>query len=806
MKRLIPSSVNTTLVDASGGSFIVTVKYIKAPVQAGIVLSDSTSFAITINENSDYKFNILEADNTSYTLTTSVVEKPVVSTVVNPPYVWSYDVGTFQTTYKDLPPADVSFSSHHYSGYRINTSQERVVFNEGFIQANGVSLNSLHYNNGVDPVKRVIKYKRKVNYGTRIQASTSLSYKIYSRLVFSFGVPSVIQTRLQKNFITGYRIVKSIKKGYSVNYTSVNRLSKSVNLGYEIRDYNRLSRPLNISYFSVKSILTVQPGSTATVSLMDGSILPATLVTLTLPDNTIISATEVTITSSNKGVITFFDGTSIPSDQVMVNLPDGSIVSATKVLISPPNNGVATLPDGTVTPAGTTVTRTQNVDILEVEPLLIINGEQIYVTEMSISIDEGNYTYTLEAKLANYADLVKFQANQLFYAVLQGETYTFVVDSRTLNRQEINAPVTTVRGLSPTCAFTGPRSKQIIGTTYSDGGLTAYGISYSLLYDQHINYTYQETNGIPPIPPSTPPLPPVTQPVVGTPPSLTVAETSPWNINVGLKWEILDWGVPPMRYGAENVYPLDAVKNIVEAVGGVVESTPSGDIRVRYKHPVRVPDYSDETISHSFVDADDIISIQERHNPNRMVNAVYVKTYQDMGVQDQIEFFDTPSLAGINGFDAIPYGGIVRVFPAVWRTERDIYLPNELEPLNPTYLRHNHENDPNVTLEYLGVEDWIPNTWVSPDYGWETIDIVRSQGTARYPVVKVLSHGYLSDDAGDIVINDYSKTFYTKSESVRFSIVKLKYQTRCHKWRLRAPGGTHIQLRIYDTVYNTYLR
>jgi hypothetical protein len=351
---------------------------------------------------------------------------------------------------------------------------------------------------------------------------------------------------------------------------------------------------------------------------------------------------------------------------------------------------------------------------------------------------------------------------------LQGEAYTFVVDSRTVDRKEVTAPATSVRGLSPTCKFTGPRSKQILGTTF-DGNVTAHSISNRLLYDSSINYTIGDSSN-----------------------DLTQAEANA----IGLQWEIDDWGIPPYRYGAENVYPLDAVKTIAEAVGALVEATPDGNIRIMYKHTVRVPDYSDATTTHSFVDALDIISIDEKYSPKRMVNAVYVKTYQDMGVQDQIEFFDvlsgTMDEVQVPKYPLLKSGGYVRVFPAFWRDKVD--------------LQHNRTSDPDVYLEYCGIEDWNPNDWVAPDYGWETIDIVRSQGSTKYPIQQVLAHGYMKDNAGDIIVNDYSKTFYTKDENVRFSIVKLQYRTRCHLWRLTAPAGTHIQFRIYDTVYNTYLR
>jgi len=396
------------------------------------------------------------------------------------------------------------------------------------------------------------------------------------------------------------------------------------------------------------------------------------------------------------------------------------------------------------------------VAIIPVEPIIIIDSELVYVKDMTVSADEGNFTYSCEATLANYADFPKFLANKEFHVNIQGEIYYFVVDSRSMDRKDITAPHATVRGLSRTSLLTGAKSKQIIGITI-DTPKTANEIANLLVYDSTIN----RSGYIPP----------------------------PGDMS----WEILDWGLPAYRFGVENQYPLDSVKLLAEAVGGVVESTPEGNIRVRYKHPVAVPTYSDATTDHFLLDSDDILSMQERHSPNKKTDSIYVKTFQDIGVADVIEFFDVETVGGDLGYfddGRTAYsGGFVRVFPAIWRDNVELYTTNK-----------------NVELEYLGIENWRPNEWQAPDFGWELIEITRSQGSARYPVCAIQSYGYLTEPAGSIIMQDYSKTFYTSDLNIRFSMLKLKYTTRCHLWKLKAPGGTHLQLCVRDTVFNSYLR
>jgi hypothetical protein len=415
---------------------------------------------------------------------------------------------------------------------------------------------------------------------------------------------------------------------------------------------------------------------------------------------------------------------------------------------------------GDIIPAGSSgfdLFTSQDTTLTSVSPTIVIGGDIVYVQELSISIDEGNFTYVCEATLTNYMDMPKFTANSVFYVSLDGEVYSFIVDSRSLDRHEIAAPKTTVRGVSVTAMLTGARSKQIIGVTF-DLPLPASEIARQLIYDPKLNKGY---------------IPPVDY----------------------FSWEILDWGLPPFRFGVENQYPLDSVKLLAEAVGAVVESTPDGKVRVRYKHPTAVPDYmtADHLPDHTFVDVVDILSIQEKHLPNKKTNSIYIKTFQDIGVADTIEYFDAMTCGGDIGLNYAgkdSAGGFVRVFPAIWRDTVELFTTND-----------------NVELEYVGIEeDWQPWNWSFPDYGWETVEIKYSQGDTRYPINKVLGYGYMSQPAGNIITQDYSKTFYTDSLDIRFSLIKLSYTTKCHKWKLRAPAGTHLQLLVKDTVFNTYLR
>ena len=758
LSKSVPISYNSFeyLVSNFGISYSIKPAYLSksVPISYNSFEYLVSNFGISYSINPAYLSKVLPISYNSFEY---LAFKSDISYSIKPAYLsksvlisynsFEYLVSNFGISYSIKPyylskSVPISYNSFEYlvSNFGISYS-----INPAYLsKVLPVSYNSFEY----------LAFKSGISYSINpayLSKSVPISYNSFDYIHRSTGISyNVNSSHVIKLVSVAYNSFEYVKTSIGVVYTmGVVRLIKSICIDYT--NFVPVLRLVELSYNVRKSLVATFPISYDFRSRVSKSAIISYNSTMDYRKDFSIS----------------YDIKSINRVEKKVTLSYFSLSEIITVIN--PANSTVTLPDGTTIPAGSTILRSQNVDILEVEPLLVIGGEIIYVLEMTVSVDEGNYTYSLDATLASYVDLVKFEANKPFYVVLQGEVYSFVVDSRNISREEVNAPQAKIRGLSPTSRFTGPRSKQILGTTFSES-LTARGIIDKLLYDPKINYTINDSSG-----------------------DLTPAQAAA----VGIEWNIQDWHIPPYRFGAENTYPLDSVKTIVEAVGGLVEATPDGNICIRYKHPTRVPDYSDAVIAHTFTDNDDIISIQENHAPNRMVNAVYVKTYQDMGIQDQIEYFDVLSGYSEGWDDADAMGGIVRVFPAIWKDAK----PD---------LSHNRNTDSTldseVQLIYQGVEYWNPNERVGPDYGWETIDIVKSQGTTRYPMTKVLGYVYGSDNAGEIIINDYSKTFYTKSEDVRYSILLLKYQTKCHRWKLVAPGGTHIQFKIRDTVYNTYLR
>ena len=53
------------------------------------------------------------------------------------------------------------------------------------------------------------------------------------------------------------------------------------------------------------------------------------------------------------------------------------------------------------------------------------------------------------------------------------------------------------------------------------------------------------------------------------------------------------------RLMLEGATPLAAARNVVAAIGGIVESNPDGSVVCRRRHPVSIPQYGAATVAHS---------------------------------------------------------------------------------------------------------------------------------------------------------------------------------------------------------------
>jgi hypothetical protein len=108
-------------------------------------------------------------------------------------------------------------------------------------------------------------------------------------------------------------------------------------------------------------------------------------------------------------------------------------------------------------------------------------------------------------------------------------------------------------------------------------------------------------------------------------------------VGEAIQWDLVDWIIPAGRLAVYDAAPLDVVRTIAEAAGGVVETTPGGVLRVRHWFPVAVPQWGRNTPDHILTDTADNLSCRESHRARHRVNRVTVRGWMPSGGHLSVE-------------------------------------------------------------------------------------------------------------------------------------------------------------------------
>lgn len=329
----------------------------------------------------------------------------------------------------------------------------------------------------------------------------------------------------------------------------------------------------------------------------------------------------------------------------------------------------------------------------------------------SVSIDEGNYGWAGSFSLLNPADILRFHASDSFSVVIGADTYQFVVESKSVSRTspvEVNA---VVNGVSPALFLAGPRGTKITKTW--DTAVMSHDVLSELL---------------------------------GT----VTAEIS-----------ILNWSIPANRLGVKDAYPMDVIRQIVEAVGGSVDSLPDGTLRIRSKYPVSVELWGAATANLLLNTDDDIFSSEDTYDLPKMYNKFRIMDGISASRGDSLEF---ESLTADSG--------IVRAWPSPWRESVDLTSTSFVASVGSMEIEERDEE--------------------------ETIEIYNGSGAVRFPVLMVNSLQWLDENLGGVVSSPDSNQITSTDPTSKFSLLKISYRTRCLKFPVFGVVGLKAQFLLKD--------
>ena len=341
-------------------------------------------------------------------------------------------------------------------------------------------------------------------------------------------------------------------------------------------------------------------------------------------------------------------------------------------------------------------------------PELIWNGQRIRIIQATLSCDEDSPVWIAQIEVAAVTDFALIAIGDDITLTLGLDTFVFVIDGKTLSRESINDQRCNLTAVSPLALLDAP----FAGTT-----------------------RYYESAAI-------------------------SAETAVENLIGPVSWQLPAWLIPAGSLLLENVTPLAAARNIVAAIGGIIESNPEGSVVCRRRHPVSIPQYETVGPDGSLFDAD-VLSVRSQIAPMRGYNRVTIANEEGATVSasDRIEF-----VADADD----PYRGTVRAY---------------LSASRPVVLVHT--GHASTVVASLGAVTRTES---------ETVEFIEGQSSTRYPVAAITSSVWQHNALGVVVTDGQNLVAATPG----YSLLRLNYTTISLDWRVALPVDEEVQFVLVD--------
>jgi hypothetical protein len=341
-------------------------------------------------------------------------------------------------------------------------------------------------------------------------------------------------------------------------------------------------------------------------------------------------------------------------------------------------------------------------------PELIWQGQKIRIVQATLSCDEDSPVWIAQIEVAEVADFAMMAIGDAISLTLGLESFALVIDGKTLSRESSADPRCNLTAVSPLAW----RDAPFVGITrYYEPAAIAARIAVETL------------------------IGPVT-------------------------WQLPNWIIPAGRLLLDNVTPLAAARNIVAAIGGIIESTPDGSVVCRRRHPVSVPQYGQTLPASSLFDAD-VLSVRAQIAPRRGYNRVTLANEEGAtgSATDRVEY-----VADADD----PYRGTVRAYLSV---SRQVVLV--------------HTGHAATVLASLGAVTRTES---------ETVEFTAGQASPRYPVTAITGSTWQHADLGPFSAEGQTLVAATPG----YSLLRITYTTTSLDWRVALPVDEEVQFVLTD--------
>jgi len=238
---------------------------------------------------------------------------------------------------------------------------------------------------------------------------------------------------------------------------------------------------------------------------------------------------------------------------------------------------------------------------------------------------------------------------------------------------------------------------------------------------------------------------------------------------ISIDYQLLDWTIPSHAISINGETPIEVIRKVVHAVGGIVQTKPNGDLLLISQYPVSVPNWATATPVASFSLDIDLISIGESLNIVNGYNAYNITdqgySSADIRLVDEIVDSQTKIIKGYRipfddgEFDLETSGGF------------DISIFKDINP----------------------IEEQIP---LATDE-WEIVEFIEYTGTTSLPIYEVVDYEWLQEDLGAFQISEEGTlTCINQTQDPSESLLKIKYKTKYWKWVVTCPDVRHVQFYV----------
>lgn len=336
-------------------------------------------------------------------------------------------------------------------------------------------------------------------------------------------------------------------------------------------------------------------------------------------------------------------------------------------------------------------------------PELIWNARKIRLVQATLSCDEDSPVWIAQVEIADVADFAQMAIGDAITLALGLETFALVIDGKTLSRESLAEARNELTAVSPLAMLDAPFAGTI------------------RLYE----------------------------------PAASSAQAAVEHLIGPVTWALPDWIIPANRLFLENVTPLAAARNIVAAIGGIIESAPDGSVICRRRHPVIIPLYGEVVPAGSLFDAD-VISARAQIAPLRGYNRVTIANEEGAagGSADRIEYV-------ADADDS--YRGSVRVYLA---SSRAVVLA--------------HTGHAATVVASLGTVTRAET---------ELVEFIEGQASTRYPVTAITASTWQHTDLGTVTASGQS----IMAAVAGYSLLRITYTTTSLDWRVALPVDEEVQ-------------